>query len=358
MTHKNEQRKATHPPVFRSAGQTYRVDTCRPQVEALRTGKIAFHALSRGSYPGARLPEGALPGVPSLGFWDAIGPQDWGLELHRNEGIEITLMETGGMPFVVEGASMQLRAGDLTITRPWQLHSHGHPRIGPGRIHWIIIDVGVRRPNEDWKWPPWVILSDEDVRELTRRLRANEQPVWKSSDELQACFRAIARVLTEREPAGCVSPVAVYLNELLYHLLEMLRASRQPADSAFSPAERTVELFLRDLESNSESLAQEWTLESMAAECGLGPTAFAKYCRRFSNTSPLQHLNRLRLQQSARMLLEKPGHTITEIAFASGFHSSQYFSTQFHRYFKQTPKDYRARHRADPRSTPPPPSRS
>lgn len=342
MTPKIEQTRPAPPPVFRAAGKVYRVDSCRPQVEAMRAGKIEYHALSNGAYPGAPLPRGALPGVACLGYWDAIGPQDWGLDLHRNEGVEIALMETGGMPFVLEGARHHLRAGDLTVTRPWQLHGHGHPLIGPGRIHWVILDVGVRRPNEEWRWPAWVVLSQADRAELASRLRRNGRPLLKASDDLQEDFRAIARVLAARPPAACLTPVAVHLNALLYHLLEALRAERDPPGGDINPAEQTVALFLADLERNPGSLAEDWTLESMAAECGLKPTAFAKYCRLLKNTSPLRHLGRLRLDVAATLLRSHPALTITDIAFRAGFHSSQYFATQFHRRFHATPKAYRA----------------
>ena len=329
------------PPVFRATGRVWRVDSCRPQVEAMLAGKIEYHALSNGAYPGAALPKGALPGAACVGFWDAIGPQDWGLDLHRNEGVEIALMETGGMPFILEGGRHDLRAGDLTVTRPWQLHGHGHPLIGPGRLHWAILDVGVRRPNEEWRWPAWVVLSADDRSELAARLRRNGRPVLKASEALQEDFRAIARVLQERPAAACLSPVAVHLNALLYHLLEALRAERNPPGGGGNPAEQTVALFLADLERNPGHLSEDWTLESMAAECGLKPTAFAKYCRLLKNTSPLRHLNRLRLQAAADLLRARPSLTITEVAFRAGFHSSQYFATQFQRHYHLTPKAFR-----------------
>jgi AraC family L-rhamnose operon regulatory protein RhaS len=112
--------------------------------------------------------------------------------------------------------------------------------------------------------------------------------------------------------------------------------------SEHSAAEETVRLFLRDLENNIDSMAQEWTLAGMAAECGMGTTAFTQYCRRITNTSPLQHLNHLRLATAARMLHERPDWTVTQIAYEVGFHSSQYFATQFHRHFRKTPRAHRA----------------
>ncbi|MCX7886120.1 MAG: AraC family transcriptional regulator, partial [Verrucomicrobiae bacterium] len=90
------------PVVFRERGHVHRADTCRPLVQAARAGAVEFQALARGAYPGRRLPLGALPGLRSVGFWNARGPQNWGLPLHRNEGIELTFLESGRMPLRVE----------------------------------------------------------------------------------------------------------------------------------------------------------------------------------------------------------------------------------------------------------------
>lgn len=329
------------PPIYRDAGRSYGVDTCRPQLDAVKSGKITLRSFAHGGYPGEELPADVLPGLSSIGFWDAVGPQDWGLELHRNEGLEISLMETGGMPFTVESDRRDLRPGDLTITPPWQLHAHGHPHVGPGRIHWAILDVDVRRPNQAWKWPAWVVLARSDLDELTERVRHLRDPVRKSGDAVQGCFRSIAGLLETGDPGRVISPLTVYLNELLWHVLELLRAQQTDTKSTTSPALQTVELFLRDLAANPRSLSEDWTLESMAAECGLGVTAFVRYCRLLTNTSPLQHLNNLRLQHAAMLLRTEPGRSITEIALVCGFNSSQYFSTQFGRHFKTTPRDYR-----------------
>jgi AraC family L-rhamnose operon regulatory protein RhaS len=102
--------------------------------------------LVHSHYPGRKLPRGALLGVKSVGFWDAEGRQDWGLQWHRNEGIEVTFLERGASGFAVEQNEFRLRPDDLTVTRPWQRHRVGDPNIGAGRLHWLILDVSVRRP--------------------------------------------------------------------------------------------------------------------------------------------------------------------------------------------------------------------
>jgi hypothetical protein len=61
--------------------------------------------------------------------------------------------------------------------------------MGPNHLHWLIIDVGVRRPNQDWKWPRWLLLSAAELAELAEKLRHNEDPVWQTSADVRHCFR-------------------------------------------------------------------------------------------------------------------------------------------------------------------------
>jgi AraC-like DNA-binding protein len=43
----------------------------------------------------------------------------------------------------------------------------------------------------------------------------------------------------------------------------------------------------------------------------------------------MQYLTHCRVEMAARMLAERPDATITEVAYACGFNSSQYFATVF-----------------------------
>jgi AraC family L-rhamnose operon regulatory protein RhaS len=120
-------------PIYRGRKSSFEIDTCAPQSAAVSGGKIRLHALSRGYYPGTLLRPDQLPGLTSIGFWNGTGPQDWGLEAHRNEGVEICYLETGAMAFSVEAKNFELRSGHFTLTRPWQLHKLG-AQYRPGQI--------------------------------------------------------------------------------------------------------------------------------------------------------------------------------------------------------------------------------
>jgi AraC family L-rhamnose operon regulatory protein RhaS len=326
--------------IYRARHGRYQIDTCEPQVRAVQAGKIKLHALTKGHYPGAKLPSDVLPGLNSIGFWDGAGAQDWGLDEHRNEGVEISFLETGKMGFTADQRHYYLVPGSLTITRPWQLHKLGDPNIGPGRLHWLIIDVRVRRPNQDWRWPDWLMLTPGDLAELTRKLRHTEMPVWKATPEIAQTFQKISQCILDWNQPHAISRMIINLNQLLIGILGALTAQQTGENPELTSRRRTVELFLKDLAENPVSTQELWTLDLMAKQCGMGVTAFSKYARELVNTGPMEFLNQCRLDRAARQLRERPAPSVTAVAFGNGFNSSQYFATCFRRRFKMSPRQF------------------
>lgn len=318
----------------------------------MQSGKIQLNALSKGHYPGVKLGAQQLPGITSLGFWNSATTQNWGLEPHRNEGVEITFLETGRMAFSVEANDFELRSGNFTITRPWQLHKLGNPNLGPGRLHWLILDVGVRRPNQDWRWPRWLTMTEPDRAALTRKLRHNENPVWDASPEIAAAFRNLAANLVRWGEPQIESRLLCLLNQLLLDILAALTRQQTFENPKLTSRRRTVELFLRDLAENAGSSSQPWTVERMAAQSGMGITAFSQHCRQLVNNGPVEYLNKCRLAHAARQLREQPDLPVTEIALRHGFNSGQYFATAFRKQFQMTPGSFRQQSRRDAAAPP------
>jgi AraC-like DNA-binding protein len=328
-------------PIFAEGDRTYQADACQPLLGGVQAGEVTMSARVHGQYPGRPLPRHALPEVKTVGFWDARQDQHWGLDWHRNEGIELTFLESGSLAFAVDDQRFHLRPGDLTITRPWQRHRVGDPHVGAGRLHWLILDVGVRRPHQSWRWPPWLVLTRDVREEFTRILRHNEQPVWHATPEIRQCVQQIARAVESDRGGSTVSRLAIKINELFLLVYETLVAHDLPLDATLTDTQRTVELFLDDLRANLDFLAEEWTVRAMAARCGLGVTRFNDYCKSVTNTTPLLFLNHCRLDAAARLLRENPELGVTQVALRCGYGSSQYFANAFRRRFECSPREYR-----------------
>ena len=328
-------------PTYRARHARYEIDRCEPQRSAIESGKIDFHALTKGHYPGTRIPNTVLPGLTSIGFWDAAGKPDWGLDAHRNKGVEICFLETGGMDFSVDQHNYKLRAGQFTITRPWQLHRLGAPHIGPGRLHWVILDVGVRRPHQPWRWPNWNVLTPKDLAELTDKLRHSDNPIWPATPAITHSFRELAKNVTAWDRPHSVSRLAANLNQLLIGILDVLGSQPAREDKQLVSRRQTVQIFLEDLENGRLNLGDAWAFSKMADHCDMGVTAFSQHTRALVNAGPVEFLNNCRLDKAARLLRGPEKCSVTEVALTCGFNSSQYFATHFKRKFKSSPSKFK-----------------
>lgn len=338
LSYKTEQRSISNMIRFKVHDKIYLSDTCVNLAAAASRSEVFLNALSRDSYPGRILKENELQGVKTIGYWDAQKSQNWGLDWHRNEGIEITFLMNGHVDFLLGEKSYKLKANDLTITRPWQPHKVGDPNIGMSKLIWVIIDNGVRRPNQEWDWPEWTLLSTSELNELTRYLRENEHPVWKTTSSIREIFGKISRTVDESQSTHNSTYLAILINELLYSLLAMYRTYDVPLKKSLISNRRNVEIFLNDQEKH---LDVDWAVDQMAKECEIGKTRFIDYCKRITNMTPSQYLTYLRVEKASEALRIFPDLSILEIALDFGFSSSQYFASCFRKQKGITPSNYR-----------------
>ena len=183
-----------------------------------------------------------------------------------------------------------------------------------------------------------MVLSSDDIKQLTALLRENEQPVWPGTPELGQCFVRMGQLieLSQTSPLP-TSRLALLVNEVFVCLLELLRVQNPPRKVSLTSGERSVAMFLDQLR---HELYEPWTLELMAERVGIARTRFAYHCRRLTNLSPMGYLQHLRLEKAKQMLVGER-HSITMIALECGFSSGAYFSSVFRKHNQCSPRDYR-----------------
>jgi len=327
------------PAIFYHVDGAHKADTCENLKAARKREELSLSGFSHGCYPGTKMPAKMLPELCVACVWDANKDQSWGLPLHRNEGIELGYLTRGKLDFIVEDKPYKLKAGNLTVTRPWQPHQVGSPLISASRMHWLILDVGVRRPNDPWNWPSWMNFAPHDLQKLTRLLSHNEQVVWEGNKHIERCFEKIAEYIQETDsPESIQTRLQLYINELFLEVFEMLQVQNVNLNAKLSSTRRSVEMFLTGL---NEHLDYPWTLETMAKHCNLGRSRFAHYCKRITNMTASEYLVHCRIEKASKLLAEKTDKSILDVALSCGFDSSQYFATVFKRKTGLSPSEYR-----------------
>jgi transcriptional regulator GlxA family with amidase domain len=94
------------------------------------------------------------------------------------------------------------------------------------------------------------------------------------------------------------------------------------------------------LKSMHEKVDQPWTVESLAAACGMSRSAFAVRFKELVGETPLEYLTSWRMQK-ATGLLQKGDQKLFEVAKSVGYDSDAAFSKAFKRILGVAPRAYR-----------------
>ena len=331
-----KQKNKQKPTVFVSQNNKYVCDTCEPLKDAIQRRTIEWVGIKRGLYPGELFKSTELENLRLLAYWNAKKQQDWALPFHRNEGLEIAFVENGTADFSIDKQKnnfAKINQKNVVVTKPWQEHAIGNPTLSACKMYFAIIDFGVRKPNQEWKWPSWILLSKKDRTDFANYLRKTDIAIFKSTPTLKAAFTDIGKILSAKNDTN-ISRLAFLLNIVIFELLDIFRSDKTDYSNA-STSENVVRYFLEQL---PNYCAEPWTIETMAEDCGLKSTRFSYYCKQLTNLSPIEILNDVRLKRAMDMIKDaSENKTLLDICLDCGFSSSQYFSTSFKRKYGKPP---------------------
>lgn len=311
---------------------------------AAREGEIELRAIVHGDYPGTQLPENVLPGLGSVGGWNATKNQTWGKDWHRHEIVEFIFVEAGRLTVsFAENRAQTVLPGQLIISRPWQMFKNGSPKIEASRVCWVDLDVHAGWPNQKWSWPDWIVLTEKNKRNLEDLLRANSDSVFNTNSALAENYSKIGKLINQIE-SGLTgeSRLILEINDLMLNLLEMLQSQTTPPNSLQNANQQTVEEFLTGLSLSMAELQKPWSVKLMARECGMGETLFTSCCRKKFNKTPGDFLRTIRLEKAAELLISRPELSVTDVALLCGFTRQTYFTGAFTVQYGVSPRAFRA----------------
>jgi AraC family transcriptional regulator len=90
----------------------------------------------------------------------------------------------------------------------------------------------------------------------------------------------------------------------------------------------------------NKNFINDISLQEVSANSFISPFHFSRIFKRITSYSPHQYLQNIRLKHS-EMLLKNSHMPVSDIAYASGFSSTAYFSTAFRQKYKMNPMQYR-----------------
>jgi AraC-like DNA-binding protein len=233
----------------------------------------------------------------------------------------------------------------------YQFQSRRCPRIEVPGGHFLVIPAGLAHRGAAEVRPPCMIvqvvlgpaparpggtpLAEADWRWLRRRLEAHLPSVHPFNGELQRLVTGLIRAV----PAAVAQP----RDRLLLARLRLqtcallLEAAAQVDDNTRAAPDDLVQAAAAYFRAR---LDEKIRLGEVARSLGVNRTRLFEQFKRATGLTPNDYLLRARVDR-ARELLADARKSVTEVAFAVGLGSSQYFSTVFRRYTGQTPGDFR-----------------
>jgi AraC-like DNA-binding protein len=237
---------------------------------------------------------------------------------HSHPVFELVYLAQGELRMEAGGRTFTQGAGDLFIASPGERHGWLERKHKP--YHTLTLGVSLAD------------VKPGGARLAARLLRERPHLLHHGHD-LEPVLRGMVRQVLLRQE-GFAEVVIAQMRVLVAMLEQQLRHG---AAAAWGPYSLPVIKVLRHMET---TLDRRIALRDMAQLAGMGPSHFIRRFEAEVGVTPAAHHLRLRLQ-AARLALQQPELSITAVATAHGFSSSQHLATAFRRAFDQTPMQYR-----------------
>jgi AraC-like DNA-binding protein len=246
-------------------------------------------------------------------------PQDR-FPLHDHEFGEVVIVTSGHGWHVWNDEPQFITGGEVFYVRPHDRHSFEE-------VSDLHLTNVLYRPSERF-------LGPERIQDLLENPEGHNR--WQLTD---VTLREIEPLITQltREARSDDAHADILAESLFVQLAVALWRHRIPIDCDHLPARSRFGHVLAYLRHHCTA---DLNLEEVAQRSGYSLRTFGRTFREVTGMTPHSYLVQLRICHAKRAM-QTTQDSITEIAFASGFHDSNYFSSCFSKLTGLSPSEYR-----------------
>ena len=198
---------------------------------------------------------------------------------------------------------------------------------------------GIKYPQTDVRFDV-ISVNREYFEELKRSKNCSRLVI----DEVFSCNEVLRNYIKfykrecqrqTRDEENKVEPLAqLIVAEIIDLALEKMR-KKPRNNTTYQQGIRSVADYIND------HYAEELSLETLSAICGLSPSYFTRAFKKMYDCSPSVYISMVRIS-NAKVLLETTLHSVKEIARKVGYNRSSTFCDAFKKETEMTPNEYRA----------------
>ena len=247
-------------------------------------------------------------------------------DMHIGE-YEIHFIVNGEVSWFVEDETYDIHSGMMMVVKPGELHGSNTGALEPCEQYWLRLSFP-----ENEALPGMTL---EQTQNMHRTFAAIEQRAFPAAENIQRPF--IKLIEEHRNPMQYSRLISRSALHVL--LASIARKCESRSTNNIPQAPRISPYIQRAIRNIHEDLSNPHTIAQMAKYANMSETAFRNRFKKEVGCSPLDFITRRRIEE-AKKLLTKNEIIITDIAYALGFSSSQYFATVFKRITGLSPKQY------------------
>lgn len=274
-------------------------------------------------------PRQILPELSIVGWLRFFKAFNHALEpdVHQGE-FEIHYIVNGELHWIVEDDTYEMHSGMMLVVKPGELHGSNSGALEPCEQYWLRITL----PQNDAL--PGLTL--EQTQSILHTFSAIKQRAFPASLDMR---RAFVKLAEEHRSPGKYSRL-ISRSALHVLLASIARHFENRADQETVPQTPRISPYIqRCIHEIHNDLSEPHSVSTMAKRANMSETAFRNRFKKEVGCSPLDYITRRRIEEAKKMLV-LGNDSVTNIAYALGFSSSQYFATVFKRITGQSPKQF------------------
>lgn len=252
---------------------------------------------------------------------------------HRHQFFELVIVTRGTAVHEINNVQFPITVGDVFILN--DKYEHEFCDIKNLSLVNIIFDP-VRLGVDNWMsddLPGFkALLYLEPEYRYAHRFQSRLRIFGKDFQKALDLVDELDAELLKAEPGFKLVASTIFMH-LLYQLARCYSHSEAPQSMILLRIANAMNYL-------DKHFQEEVRFEKLAKIANMSMRNFQRTFQKAMGCSARDHLLNLRLQHAAK-LMENPGTQISEIAFAAGFTDSNYFTKQFKKKFKTTPRAFR-----------------
>jgi len=240
----------------------------------------------------------------------------------RKEGINQTILiySVGGKgTIIVLGKEVQLNADHFFIIPEGVSHAYYADGKDPWSIYWIHFTGG---------------KAKHIARPILQQVPVMRSNISRINDRLEL-FNEIFQSLARGYSMESLEYVNLSLPRLIASFTHLSQYRSLNEQVTKDPVSQSISFMI-------ENLNRKLKLEELSSAVKLSTSHFSRLFSSRTRHSPIDYFIQLKIQRSCR-LLDNTNLSIAEVAREMGFEDQFYFSRQFRRVMKMSPREYRQR---------------